>query len=252
MAKEACKMVTIEEIKFKGLGLLGSTSLGRKAGQFIFFGSQTPVDLKTGKLTKSLRDVPADIKGRLTIGTILNDAPDDRIHAQAWRLFSNLAEILKQQGGALDDIVHQRIFLKEMRDVPAVERVLRLLMPNGFPSTAVVGATSEGVDPDIHIQADFIVLAPGSGIRKQNVSIPELDHLAAPYPLATRAGQYLFTTPLAGVNLETGKLTTRISELTDDERKFLEPPYSSGRRSRSFRPTAQRITANRSTCRNIR
>ena len=219
-------MTTIEDITVGGIRFLDSTSVGRKAGAFIFLGSQTPTDLSTGRLVLGLRDLPPEVKSQFATGIILTDAPDDRILAQAWRIFTNVEQMLRDLGSTLDSIVHQRIFLREMRDLPSVERVLRSFMPSDWPSTAVIGATSDGVDPTIQIQADFVVLAPGSGLQRESVKLPELDHLAAPYPLATRAGRYIFTTPLAGVNPQTGELVQRLSELTDEERAFTEPPYS--------------------------
>jgi len=219
-------MTNIEEIRSKSIGFLGSTSLGKRAGPFIFLGAQMPFDLGRAKLVKSLRDLPDEVRDTFRTGIILNDAPDDRILAQAWQLFQNVQEILAGEGATLDHIVHQRIFLREMRDLPAVERVLQSLMPNGLPSTAVIGATSAGVDPHIQIQADFIVIDPRSGMVRQNISVPEIDALAAPYPLATRAGLYVFTTPLAGVDPATGQLVDRLSQLTAEERALTEPPYS--------------------------
>ena len=219
-------MIDIEEIKAGNVGFLDSTSLGRQAGPFMFLGSQTPVDLETGKLVRGLRDVPDGIRREFATGIILTDVPDDRILGQTWCLYSNLQQILKQRGATLDHIVHQRIFLREMRDLPAVERVLLALMPNERPSTAVIGATSDGVDKDIQIQADFIVVDPRSGLRRENIRLPDLDALAAPYPLATRAGHYVFTTPLPGVDPRNGALVNRLSELSAEEREFCEPPYS--------------------------
>ena len=216
----------IEDIVPAGMELYGSTTVARRGGPFLFFGSQTPADLETGRLVRGFRDLPADVKRQFATGIILTDAPDDRILAQTWRLFTNLDQMLRGCGASLADIVHQRIFLREMRDVPAVERVLRALLPGEWPSTALIGATSDGVDPDIQIQADFIVLAPDAGLDRETVRLPELDHLAAPYPLATRAGRYVFTTPLAGVDPETGALVQRLAQLRPEEREYAEPPYS--------------------------
>jgi enamine deaminase RidA (YjgF/YER057c/UK114 family) len=219
-------MTSIDEIRSDAVGFLDSTSLGRRAGPFVFLGSQMPFDLERARLVKSLRDVPDDVRQSFRTGIILNDAPDDRILAQTWQLFRNVQEILAGIGATFDHVVHQRLFLREMRDLPAIERVLRALMPNGLPSTAAIGATSAGVDPTVQIQADFIVIDPRSGLTRQNVSIPELDPLCAPYPLASRAGQYVFTTPLAGVDPESGRLVERLSQLSEEERAFAEPPYS--------------------------
>ncbi len=48
-------MISKAKIKMKNLNLVSSTSVGMKAGQFLFLGSQTPMDLETGKLVKGFR-----------------------------------------------------------------------------------------------------------------------------------------------------------------------------------------------------
>ena len=60
----------------------------------------------------------------------------------------------------------------------------------------IIEATGHGVNDEISVQADFVVIDGATGIRRENISVPELDHLTSPYPLATRAGQFVFTTPL--------------------------------------------------------
>lgn len=217
-------MTAKEAIRPRNLGLAGSTSIGMKAGQFLFLGSQTPMDLETGRLVKGFKDVP-DARRRLAVGMLLADAPDERILSQAWRIFANVTEILREQDLSLDRIVHQCFFLKDMRDLPALERVILAFMPVERPATSVVGATSAGVNEEIAVQAEFVVLADG-GVTRQTIRILDLDHLTFPYPLGTRAGQYIFTTPIGGVDAETGRLLTSLAELTKEEQAMAEPPYT--------------------------
>lgn len=218
-------MITKDRIEVRNLGLAGSTSVGMRAGQFLFFGSQTPMDLETGRLVKGLSDLPPEARRQLTVGMLLVDIPDERILSQAWRILRNVREILAQQGASLDSIVHQCFYLKDMRDVPALERVILAFMPDERPSTSIIGATSRGVNEEISVHADFVAVAREGGVRRQNVRVSGLDHLTAPYPLATRAGQYIFTTPLPGVDPETGRLVSRLSELNKEEQQMAEPPY---------------------------
>jgi enamine deaminase RidA (YjgF/YER057c/UK114 family) len=76
------------------------------------------------------------------------------------------------------------------------------------------------------VQADFVVIDGETEMRRENISIADLDHLTAPYPLATRAGQFIFTTPLAGVDPKTNLLARSFDDLTAEELELLEPPYS--------------------------
>lgn len=219
-------MIKKEAIRLKNLGLAGSTSIGMKAGQFLFLGAQTPMDLETSRLVTGFHGLPDDARRQLTVGMLLVDIPDERILSQAWRIFTNVKEILGQQELSLDSVVHQCFFLKDMRDLPALERVILAFMPGERPATTIVGATNAGVNEDIAVQAEFVALTAEGGVTRQTIRIPELDHLTAPYPLATRAGQYIFTTPMSGVDPETGRLVTSLSQLTKEEQAIAEPPYS--------------------------
>jgi len=218
-------MVIKEEIRVKNLSLGGSLAIGVKAGPFIFMGSQTPIDLETGMVVKSFRDIPGEARCQLATGMLVTDITEERILAQTWRIFQNVKDILVQAGSSLDNIVHQRIFLKDMRDKASVEKVILCFMPNERPATSVVGATSYGVNEDISVQVDIIALVGESGIKPENIRIPDLDQLASPYPLATKAGQYIFTTPLAGVDPETGRLVNCLAELSAEDRELAEHPY---------------------------
>ncbi len=217
-------MITKKAVNPKKFEVPG-TSAGMQAGQFLFLGGQTPTDLETAAVVTGLKDLPESARRQLTVGMLLVDVPDERILSQAWRILNNVKDILAQQGLTLDAIVHQCFYLQDMRDAPALEHVVLAFMPDERPSTTIIGATSEGVNRKIAVQADFVVLAD-KNMKRTNVSLPDLDFLTAPFPLATRAGQYLFTSPLPGVNPETRRLVSSVSELTKEEQEILEPPYS--------------------------
>jgi enamine deaminase RidA (YjgF/YER057c/UK114 family) len=218
-------MVSKVEIKVKNLNLGGSLSIGMKAGPFIFLGSQIPMDLETGRLVKSFRDMPEKARRQLAAGMVMLDILQERSLAQTWRIYQNLKDILAEQGSSLDNVVHQRIFLKDTRDMASVEKVILHFMPNERPATTIVGATTSGVNEEIGVQVDIVALAGEEGIKRENISISELEHLTAPYPVATKAGQYIFTTPLAGVDPETGRPVNRLADLSPEDRELAEHPY---------------------------
>jgi len=76
------------------------------------------------------------------------------------------------------------------------------------------------------VHADFVAVADDSKLVPRNVSLPALNALTAPYPLATRAGPYVFTTPIAGVDVRSGVPLRRIAELPVEEQALADPPYS--------------------------
>lgn len=201
-----------------------STPLGAKAGPLLFLGSQLPIDLETGKLVLGLKDLPASVGREYLTGIQLIDIPEDRALAQTWQVLRNIQQVLATEGCSLDDVLHLRVFLQDTRDIPSVERVICSFMPRERPSATVVAATNAGTHPDIAVQMDII--ASTGGEQRENASIPDLDPLTAPFPLASRAGQFLFTSSLAGVDPATGQPVNRIEDLAPEDRALTHPPHS--------------------------
>ena len=206
-----------------GNGRDGSITKDVDAGPFWFLGSQTPTDLASGKVVCRYEDLPREAADRLRTGMLMVDAPDERILVQTWLILANVQAL---PGLTLQRIVHQRFFLRDMRDRAGLERAIVAFFGSTLPSATIVEARAAGVHPDIAVHADFVVLSAPSHAITLNVSIPELDSLTAPFPLATRAGQYIFTSPIAGVDLRTGAAVTRFTELHDSEQVFADPPYT--------------------------
>jgi enamine deaminase RidA (YjgF/YER057c/UK114 family) len=219
-------MIQKAEIKAKNLRFANSTSIGMRAGQFLFLGSQTPMELGTGKLIRNFKEVPEGARRQLATGMLHTDITEERILVQAWQIYQNLKDILTEQNSSLDNVVRQRFFLQNMRDLLSLEKVILTFMPTERPATTIIEATNAGVNKEIAVQADFIALVPQEGIRRANISISDLDPLTAPYPLATKAGQFIFTSSMVGVNPETGRLVNHFEELNSEEREMLEPPYT--------------------------
>src|SRR4051812_42890158 len=117
------EMITKKAINARNVELAG-TSLGMQAGQFLFLNGQTPVDMESGALVSALKHLPDAARRQLTVGMLLVDVPDERILSQAWRILHNAKEILAQQGLSLNDVVHQCFYLRDMRDVTALEKVI--------------------------------------------------------------------------------------------------------------------------------
>lgn len=218
-------MIAKGEIKGGNLRLGDSTAICRRAGPFLFFGSQTPMDLETGTIVKRFRDVPDEVRHRFASGMPIIDTVEERILVQAWRIYQNVEEILAQQGTSLDKVVHQRIFLKDMRDMASLEKVILSFMSSERPATTIVEATNVGVNENIVVQADLVAIAGQEAFERENISVPGLDSLTAPYPLATKAGQYIFTTPIPGVDPETGRMVNCLEDLCQEDKELAEPPY---------------------------
>jgi len=206
------------------INLSGIPAIACEQGDFLFVGAQTPANPETGELAFHYEEMPPDLVACICTGMLMVDIPNERIAVQTWRILANLQIALGST--AFDRVVHQRFFLRDIRDVAALERVIVAVMGKVLPSTTIVEVASEGTNSGISVYADFIALSPTTTYARSSVSIPELDPLTEPFPLATRAGQYIFTTPIAGVDLDVGTVVSTFRQLDRDEQHLGDPPYT--------------------------
>ena len=102
----------------------GALPTGAKAGQFLFLSAQTSVDLDTGKIIRDFVDLSPEVRDKLARNAQLVNAHFGAVMAQTWTIYQNLSKILAKHGASLQDIVQQRIFLRNPRDIGWVEEVM--------------------------------------------------------------------------------------------------------------------------------
>jgi enamine deaminase RidA (YjgF/YER057c/UK114 family) len=149
------------------------------------------LDARTGAPSTRFSDLdPADAAA-LRSGNLMIDAPSEPAVVQTCQIVRQLEVLLAAEGGSLRDLVQQRFFVRDERDLAAVARTLVASLPEGLPATTLVAANGPGFAPEIAVHADFIAVArplPWSVTRPH----AGLDALTLPFPAATRAGP-LFT-----------------------------------------------------------
>lgn len=181
----------------------------------LFTGSVTPHDLATGAMTVDISQEP-DAWSILT-GELFIDGAAYSATAQAWRIYQSASALLQRNGSDLSHLVRQRIFVHDLADVPAVERVMDAMLPER-PATVIVSVVRDGVDPRVRVSMDFVAAIPGEssdGIRR----IFDPDSPESRYPLAVRAAGYVFTSALAGID-EAGRLARGRDDLGDAAADF--------------------------------
>ena len=192
---------------------------GARAGRFIFLSAQTPINLETGRFIRDLIDLPSDIPDQLAKSSAIN-AFFGPVMAQTWQIYQNLTKILDKQGSSLDHIVRQRLFVPHLKDINWAEQVMLTFFPGEKPATLMVGVPDRGLHPDLRVFVEIVALIPQTeGAPKQNLYLPELEKVTAPYPQAVRVGQYLFYEGYTGVDLNSGRPVTKREELGNDARE---------------------------------
>ena len=106
---------------------IGTYSQAIKVGQTVFISGQIPLEPGTMKLV------------------------DEDIRAQTHRVFNNLAAVVREGGGNLDDVVKLTVFLTDLSHFAVVNEVMAEHFNPPYPARAAVGvaALPKGVPIEI-------------------------------------------------------------------------------------------------------
>lgn len=151
------------------------------------FSAQLPIDPKTGKL------IAGDVK------------------EQAGQCFKNIKAIVDSIGHVMNDVVRITVFVKDIKDIDAVDQVYKTFFPTYVPTrtTVVVAAlpmdalvqieallsNGEGTIPNAPQAGDLIKLsnntanAPISSLSTQTVSFSHYNNLSAQLPIDPKTGR---------------------------------------------------------------
>ncbi|MPZ52434.1 MAG: hypothetical protein GEU79_06840 [Acidimicrobiia bacterium] len=190
----------------------------------MFTGALTPHDLTTGRLVRSTADVPNGATADAKYGAMFLDIPGDAALAQAWQIYTNLSTVLEAEGLPTSDLCRQRLLVRDLRDVPLIERVMDQFIDAETVATTIVQIGGDDLDDSIRVQLEGAAVREG---EKEVYRSPELDMVTGRYPAMVRAGQFGFVSALPGINPETGVPATGIDELGENVDLFDPSPYRS-------------------------
>lgn len=112
---------------------IGTYSQAIRAGEFVFLSGQIPLDPATMEL------VGADFEAR------------------ARRVFDNLTAVAAAAGGSLDQIVKLTVYLTDLDNFAAVNRVMEDYFAVPYPARAALGVASLPKGADIEADAILVV-----------------------------------------------------------------------------------------------
>lgn len=130
-----------------------------RAGDFLFLAGQTAADPATGKTVKGYEDLDEETRAKLATGSMHTDFREGPIVAQTWVIYSNIKKMLEEAGSSLDHIVQVRIYMLDLRDFPAFERVRKMFFKR-FPPSTVVEVKRLGATDDVRIEIEVIAVVP--------------------------------------------------------------------------------------------
>lgn len=156
---------------------IGGYAPAIRAGDFVFVAGQVPSDFVTGLAAK------AQVHPKFWEG--------NAIDKQARYTLDNIKLTLEAAGSSLDNVVKVGVYLRDINDLPRLDRVWREYFPKNPPARTIFPVESIVV-PDALIEITVIALTDKGATKKEVIATDK-----APAPLfhesqAVRAGEFLF------------------------------------------------------------
>jgi enamine deaminase RidA (YjgF/YER057c/UK114 family) len=192
-----------------------------KGGGFLFTGAITPHDAATGKLITNTGALPEAIKGTRA-GLMFFDVPEYTVLAQTYAAYNTLAQLLADNGLSFRHLVRQRLFVRDIRTLPAIERVMDIVLGDKKPATTVIVVPERELNPELHVYIDAIANLGNEPARVIAAGAPSR------YPGALVANNLVFTSSQNGLHGQT-------TQDNADDAKFLATP----RQRRIYRESLQ-------------
>ncbi|MEE9255624.1 MAG: Rid family hydrolase, partial [bacterium] len=158
------------------------------AGPFIFAAGQIASDYKTGIPPEARVDPAFPYYG-------------SEIERQTEYVLKNLSMTFEAAGASLDNVVKAQVFMADLDDFYAFDKVWKRFFKEPPPRTTV--GTTGLLVPGCLVEIDLIGYAPGGGVERQAV-VSSAPNPLANYSEAIRAGDFLFAAGQIASDYETG------------------------------------------------
>lgn len=191
----------------------------------VFTCGMTGHDLASGRLAADVTDLPAALRDPIPSGMVIADVPQTRIRVQTVLALDHVRRALEEGGSSLSNLVTLRLFLRDLRDAASAAGAVKGLLGGATSVTTIVEATGPGVDPAVDVVMDAVGARSGGRFAPRHIFVPGMERLLGGFPAATLLGPYLFTTPVAATDPQTGRIDARRDALTRDESALLEADY---------------------------
>jgi reactive intermediate/imine deaminase len=156
---------------------IGGYAPAIRAGDFVFLAGQVPSDFVTGLAPQ------AGVNPKFWEG--------NAIDRQTRYTLDNIRLTLEAAGSSLGNVVKAGVYLRDLNDIPRLDRVWREYFPKDPPARTIFPVNSIVV-PDALVEITIVALKDGGAVKKEVIATEN-----APVPLfhesqAIRAGELVF------------------------------------------------------------
>lgn len=187
---------------------VGNYEVATRAGSMVIAAGVIAASNRDGRSFRTRTDLGA---AALPPVGDMADQVEEEIEVQTTYLYQDLQRVLGEAGGSLRDVVKLTFFLKDIRDLRAVERIHRCFFPGGpeaQPAMTVLTVDELGMH-DFLLEIEMIAdLGSADRGASRFVRVRSPKALAPPYPHAARAGGMVWVGGVFGA--DSGAITRAI------------------------------------------
>ena len=194
---------------------LSNYQLGARLGPYLFFAGVVGAVPETGKIIYSDRDLE-DVDWPKLEGSHALHGIEGPVSAQAWFILNLYEKVLGGMGSGLENILKMNIYICNMRDLPAVERIFRKVMPSSMPPVTIIGVESLAIAPHFRIEIEVVALAPDGGTKREILERVEGVEPWGYQSLASRAGDLIYVSGLMAYDASRKDFVRRPSDLPNE------------------------------------
>jgi len=190
----------------------------KQLGPLVFAMGTGGVDPGTRQIIHGISDLPDAARRELGIADGITDLPDGRVIAQTWVGYQNVKRYLESAGSSLGQLVHENVFLRDIRENwRAFDLVRRKLLPDP-PPIILVETPRLGISDALDVEIHDI----GSVSPEIDITTPAVTPVTAvPGAAMRRAGPLLFLNGVSGTDPQTGALVTGPDALPEPARRVI-------------------------------
>ncbi len=195
------------------LSTVGHYLVATRTGQMAFALGLIAADGSSGKVIRG--DGGLGAEGRVLGGGLrARDEIEERAAAQTFYILRDMQALLEDNGAALSAVVKTTVYLRDMQDLPAWERVYGTFFDTNPPPTTIIGCTGLGMkDFALEIECSAFLPGPEQSEMITTRALPSpITHSAS----LAKAGDLLFLSGQHGLDRETGRIGRGYGDLGTD------------------------------------
>ncbi len=189
-------------------GPLSNYELASRAGDFTFYAGVVGAHPETGVIIYGANEL-TDIAWPRPAGALAARLLLEPISAQTFTICKLLRDMLEEHGTGLENLLRVNIYLRNMAELPEVERIAAHFFTPSAPAGTAIGVESLA-RRDFYIEIEGITYDRGAVQR-----VPADARVAGwgRYVNAVRGGDLVFVSALCGYDALSGRMVTRPSDL---------------------------------------